>query len=188
MILHCPTAHAWGSFIICTTLLHSHLSLNFPEDKTRWYFLPVNTKKSSFFSPNCINQTVLYISPTTPIHSDARYNKTPRGLRTLTSTLNSTIQVQQNIIKIIQQNVGDLITWAILVRWLASTEGKTHLEDRETEMEGKWGESSDFYSILFFFIFGADVFPFTNSDIYGFVRTINATIPFHSLSKFTFSI
>lgn len=35
------------------------------------------------------------------------------------------------------QNVGDLITRAILARWLASTEGKSHLEDRETERGGQ---------------------------------------------------
>lgn len=64
--------------------------------------------------------------------------------------------------------------------WLASTEDKTHLEDRETEMEGKLGESRTF---ILFYIFGADFIPFTNSDIYGFVLTINATIPFHLLSN-----
>lgn len=35
------------------------------------------------------------------------------------------------------QNVGDLITRANLVTWLASTEGKSHLEDREMETGGQ---------------------------------------------------
>lgn len=42
---------------------------------------------------------------------------------------------------IIHQNVGVLITWVILARGLASTEGKTHLKDREMEMGCKYCES-----------------------------------------------
>lgn len=60
----------------------------------------------------------------------------------------------------------------------ASTEGKTHLADRETELEGNVTPGS-----ISHLIFGADFFPFTNTDIYGSLMTINGTKPFHSLSE-----
>lgn len=41
---------------------------------------------------------------------------------------------------IIHQN-GDLTTWVILARRLASAMGKTHLEDREIEMGCKYCEN-----------------------------------------------
>lgn len=50
-------------------------------------------------------------------------------------------------------------------------------------MEGEYGESRIFTLFNSYFIFGADYFPFTHSDIYGFVRTINATTPFPLLSN-----
>lgn len=47
----------------------------------------------------------------------------------------------------------------------------------------RWKVRNVTLGFLFHLIFGADFFPFTNSDIYGFLRTINATEQCHSLSK-----
>lgn len=58
-------------------------------------------------------------------------------------------------------------------------------QDSSGRQRRRWKENKvnlGFISILLF-IFGVDFFPFTNSDIYGFVRTINAAIPFNLLSK-----
>lgn len=47
----------------------------------------------------------------------------------------------------------------------------------------RWNVNKVKLGIICNFIFKFYVITFTNSDIYGCVRTINATIPFHSLSN-----